>query len=196
MAPHQFLFKCTSKSKAKYKPFLLEFAALKYSPDEFAPYIYRSPIEIETNCQALRYCLIQEKISVHHSRQKESILTHNIIAIQHHPGVENPVADGLSCMWEDCPLSDTDGSYYTILADQEASKGIVNDILSISESPSPKHPLKCQFINDIFFQPIVHHLLGLSASDTPAEKCHAAQHSTDFMITEDKLWKVSTKASN
>jgi hypothetical protein len=51
-------------------------------------------------------------------------------------------------------------------------------------------------MNDIFFQPIVRHLLGLSASDTPAEKCRAAQRLVDFMIAEGKLWKVSTKASD
>lgn len=101
--PISFCSKRTSKSEAKYEPFLLEFAALKYSLDEFAPYIYGSPIEIETDCQVLRDCLVQEKMSVHHSRWKESILAHNIIAICHHPGVENPVADGLSRMWEGRP---------------------------------------------------------------------------------------------
>ena len=79
--PISFCSKRTSKSEAKYEPFLLEFAALKYSLDEFAPYIYGSPIEIETDCQALRDCLVQEKMSVHHNRWKESILAHNIIAI-------------------------------------------------------------------------------------------------------------------
>jgi hypothetical protein len=101
--PISFCSKCTSKSEAKYKPFLLEFATLKYSLDEFAPYIYGSLIEIKTDCQVLRDCLVQEKMSVHHSRWKESILAHNIIAICHRPGVENPVADGLSRMWEGCP---------------------------------------------------------------------------------------------
>ena len=51
-------------------------------------------------------------------------------------------------------------------------------------------------MNNIFFQPIVRHLLGLSAGDTPAEKHRATQRSTDFMIAEGKLWKVSTKASD
>jgi hypothetical protein len=75
--------KHTSKSEAKYEPFLLEFAALKYSLDEFEPYIYGSPLEIEMDCQALRDCLLQEKMSVHHSHWKESILAHNIISIRH-----------------------------------------------------------------------------------------------------------------
>ena len=77
--PISYCSKRTSTSEAKYEPFLLEFAALKFSLDEFEPYIYGSPLEIETDCQALRDCLLQEKMSVHHSRWKESILAHNII---------------------------------------------------------------------------------------------------------------------
>lgn len=65
--PISFCSKHTSTSEAKYEPFLLEFAALKLSLDEFAPYIYRAPIEIEMDCQALHDCLVQEKMSVHHS---------------------------------------------------------------------------------------------------------------------------------
>ena len=73
--------KRTSKSEERYKPFLLEFAALKFCLNEFDPYIYGSPIKIETDCQALRDCLLKEKMSVHHSHWKESILAHNIIDI-------------------------------------------------------------------------------------------------------------------
>ena len=94
--PISYCSKRTSRSEERYEPFLLEFAALKFCLDEFDPYIYGSPIEIETDCQALRDCLLKEKISTHHSRWKESILAHNIIDIRHRPGVENAVADGLS----------------------------------------------------------------------------------------------------
>lgn len=195
--PISFCSKRTSKSEAKYEPFLLEFAALKYSLDEFAPYIYGAPIELETDCQALRDCLVQEKMSVHHSRWKESILAHNIIAIRHRPGIENPVADGLSRMWEGRPRTDTDGSHYTVLADWEANKGISNDILSISDTQNAlRHPLETHFANDIFFTPIIHHLLGKTAGDTPSDKRKAAHRAKDFMIAENKLWKVSNKASD
>jgi hypothetical protein len=94
--PISYCSKRTSKSEERYEPFLLEFAALKFCLDEFDLYIYGSPIEIETDCQALRDCLLKEKMSVHHSRWKESILAHNIIDIRHRPGIENPVVDGLS----------------------------------------------------------------------------------------------------
>jgi hypothetical protein len=149
--PISYCSKRTSKSEAKYEPFLLEFAALKYSLDEFESYIYGSPLEIETDCQALRDCLLQEKMSVHHSRWKESILAHNIIAIRHRPGVENPVADGLSRMWDGQERTDVDGSEWSVLPNWEATKGIVNDILSISYVPPTLHPLETRFAGDLFF---------------------------------------------
>ena len=59
--PISYCSKHMSKSEAKYEPFLLEFTTIKYSLDKFEPYIYRSPIEIEMDCQALWDCLLQEK---------------------------------------------------------------------------------------------------------------------------------------
>jgi transposase InsO family protein len=175
---------------------LLEFAALKYSLDEFEPYIYGSPVEIETDCQALRDCLLQEKMSVHHSRWKESILARNIIAIRHRPGVENPVADGLSRMWDGHNRTSTDGSSWSVLPNWEATKGVVNDVLSISYVPPSLHPLETQFAGDIFFEPIVKHLLGHEAGSTPSERRKATHRATGFIILDDKLWKVSSKASD
>jgi transposase InsO family protein len=194
--PISYCSKRTSKSEAKYEPFLLEFAALKYSLDEFEPYIYGSPIEIETDCQALRDCLLREKMSVHHSRWKESILAHNIIAIRHRPGIENPVADGLSRMWDDRERTNTDGSNWSVLPNWEATKGIMNDILSISYVPPLLHPLETEFAGDIFFEPIVRHLLGHDAGSTHSERRKASHRAAGFTIIDDKLWKISSKASD
>jgi transposase InsO family protein len=194
--PISYCSKRTSKSEAKYEPFLLEFAALKYSLDEFEPYIYGSPVEIETDCQALRDCLLRDKMSVHHSRWKESILARNIIAIRHRPGVENPVADGLSRMWEGHERTDTDGSSWSVLPNWEATKGVVNDILSISYVPPQNHLLETQFAGDLFFEPIVKHLLGHDTGSTPAERRKATHRATGFTILDDKLWKISSKASD
>ncbi|GLB40100.1 hypothetical protein LshimejAT787_0706100 [Lyophyllum shimeji] len=194
--PISYCSKRTSQSKEKYEPFLLEFAALKYSLDEFGPYIYGSPIEIETDCKALRDCLVQEKMSVHHSHWKEMILAHNIISICHRPGIENPVADSLSRMWEDREHSDTDGSNWSVLPDWEVSKGIVNDILSVMEAPSSRHPLETCFEDDLFFWPIVRHLLGHAQGNTSSEQRKFAHQAMDFMIEDGKLWKVSTKRND
>ena len=79
--PISYCLKRTSKSEEWYEPFLLEFVALKFCLDEFDPYIYSSPIEIKMDSQALQNCLLKEKMSVHHSCWKESILAHNIIDI-------------------------------------------------------------------------------------------------------------------
>ena len=194
--PISYCSKRTSKSEAKYEPFLLEFAALKFSLDEFEPYIYGSPLEIETDCQALRDCLLQEKMSVHHSRWKESILAHNIIAIRHRPGVENPVADGLSRMWDSRERTSEDGSDWSVLPNWEATKGIVNDILSISYVPPNIHPLESRFASDIFFEPIVKHLLGHDAGSTPAARRKATHQALNFTILDDTLWKISSKAND
>ena len=51
--PIAFCSKRTSPSEERYEPFMLEFAALKFALDDFDAMIYRSPIEIETDCQAL-----------------------------------------------------------------------------------------------------------------------------------------------
>ena len=180
--PISYCSKRTLKSEAKYEPFLLEFAALKFSLDEFELYIYGSPLEIETDCQALRDCLLQEKMSVHHSRWKESILAHNIIAIRHQPGVENPVADGLSRMWDSRRRTMEDGSDWSVLPNWEATKGIVNDILSVSYIPPNIHPLESRFASDLFFEPIVKHLLGHDAGSTPAARRKAMHQASSFTM--------------
>jgi hypothetical protein len=66
--PIAFASKCTSTTKAKYKPFLLEFAALKFVLDKFSDIIWGFPVEIEMDCQALRDTLLSEKLSAVHTR--------------------------------------------------------------------------------------------------------------------------------
>jgi hypothetical protein len=133
---------------------------------------------------------------MHHSRWKESILAHNIIAIRNRPGIENPVADGLSRMWDGQKRMDTDGSDWSVLPNWEATKGIVNDILSISYVPPALHPLEACFASDFFFEPIAKHLLGHDAGLTPSERRKATHRATGFTVLNDKLWKTSSKASD
>jgi hypothetical protein len=113
--PISYCSKRTSLSKSRYEPFLIKFAALMYCIDKFEPYIFRSPIKVKTDCQALRDCLLKDKRNSHHSRWMELILSHNIIDIHHLPGIENPVADGLSRMWRNCKQTSTDGSSWSVL---------------------------------------------------------------------------------
>jgi transposase InsO family protein len=195
--PISYCSKRTSASESRYEPFLLEFAALKYCIDEFKPYIFGAPIEIETDCQALRDCLLKDKLNRHHSRWMESILSHNIIDICHRPGIENPVADGLSRMWRNRQRTMLDGSSWSVLPDWEASKGMKNDIMLVTDSPgAPKHHLEELFQGDIFFSPIVRHLLGKSTGDSVSECKRAMHRSEGFAIKNDKLWRISTKTSD
>lgn len=94
--PIAFASKRTSKTEEKYKLFLLEFAALKFGLDKFTDIIWGFPVEIETDCQALRDHLMNDKLSVTHARWRDSILAHQIIDVRHVPGRINVVADGLS----------------------------------------------------------------------------------------------------
>jgi RNase H-like domain found in reverse transcriptase/Reverse transcriptase (RNA-dependent DNA polymerase)/Integrase zinc binding domain len=198
--PISYCSKRTSRSEERYEPFLLEFAALKYCLDEFDPYIYGSQVEIETDCRALRDCLLKDKMSVHHSRWKESILSRNIIDVRHRPGVENPVADGLSRMWQNRRRQQGDGSEWSVLPDWEATKGIRNNILSVNTIPQEASTLPFdladRFRGDVFFEPIVLHLLGHDAGSNISERRRAMHCSKNFVINQGKLWRISTKAND
>ena len=79
--PIAFASKRTSVSEEKYKPFLLEFAALKFSFDKFSDIVYGYPVEVETDCQALRDVLMNDKLSATHARWRDGVLAHNIVDI-------------------------------------------------------------------------------------------------------------------
>jgi RNase H-like domain found in reverse transcriptase len=79
--PIAFASKQTSPSKAKYKPFLLEFAALKFTLDKFSDIIWGFPIKIKTNCQALHDTLLSEKPSAVHTHWHDGILAHQIVDV-------------------------------------------------------------------------------------------------------------------
>ena len=93
--PIAFASKRTSMAEEKYKPFLLEFAALKYSFDKFSDIVYGYPVEVKTDCQALRDVLMNDKLSATHARWRDGVLAHNIVDVRHIPGITN-IADGIS----------------------------------------------------------------------------------------------------
>jgi RNase H-like domain found in reverse transcriptase len=66
--PVAFSSKQTSVTEEKYKPYLLEFAALKYSLDQFSDLIWGYPVELETDCQALWEHLMNNKLNVTHAQ--------------------------------------------------------------------------------------------------------------------------------
>ena len=80
--PIGFSSKRTSTTEEKYKPFILEFAALKHSLDKFSDIIWGYPVEIETDCQALRDHLLNPALNSTHARWRDGVLAHNIIDIR------------------------------------------------------------------------------------------------------------------
>jgi hypothetical protein len=94
--PIGFISKRTSQSaEENYKPFLLEFAALKFALDKFSDIVYGYPVELETDYQTLRDVLFSDKINATHSQWRDGVLALRITAVQHVPGTIN-IADGLS----------------------------------------------------------------------------------------------------
>ena len=129
--PITFASKQTSTSEEKYKPFLLEFAALKFAFDKFSDIVYGHPVKVQTDCQALRDVLMNDKLSATHARWRDSVLAHNIIDVQHIPGVTN-IADGLSCQYENTPRLSGDGSGWTVCPDWGETAGLTLDIHQIT----------------------------------------------------------------
>jgi hypothetical protein len=160
--PIAFASKRTSKTEEKYKPFLLEFAALKFALDKFSDTIWGFPVEIETDCQALRDHLINDKLSATHARWRDGILAHQIIDVRHVPGRINVVADGLSRAHEGLPNEDGDGSHWTVSEDWETSKGLTHDIFQItSQTPPEVSQLQSRFKDEPLFLEVIEALLEI-----------------------------------
>ena len=66
--PIAFASKRTSTSGEKYKPFLLEFAALKFAFNKFLDIVYGYLVKVRTDCQALHNVLMNDKLSATHTR--------------------------------------------------------------------------------------------------------------------------------
>jgi hypothetical protein len=162
--PIAFASKRTSKSEEKYKPFLLEFAALKFALDKFSDTIWGFPVEIETDCQALWDHLLNDKLSATHARWREGILAHQIVDVRHVPGRINVVADGLSQANEGSPNEEGDGSQWTVSEDWETVTGLTHNVFYIYTT-DPTAPevaqLRDRFKHEPIFLEVIDTLLNL-----------------------------------
>jgi len=79
--PIAFTSNQTSIAEARYKPFMLEFAALKYALDKFNDIIWGFPVEIETDCKALQNVLMSDTLNMTHAHWCDGVLTHHIIDV-------------------------------------------------------------------------------------------------------------------
>ena len=74
---------------------------------------------------------------------------------------------------------------------------MVTDIMVIEESDgAPEHHLETLFKGDLFFMPVVRHLLGKAAGNSIAERQRAAHWAEGFMIEGGKLWKFSNRLTD
>jgi hypothetical protein len=137
--PIAYASKRTSEPESHYKPFLLEFAALKFALDKFDSIVWGFPVEIETDCQALRDVLQSDNLNATHARWRDGILAHQISDVRHIPGRINLVGDGLSRKDEGLPHIKGDGSSWSVVPDWEYFRGLVYDLFSVNPTSTTTH---------------------------------------------------------
>ena len=186
--PIAFASKRTSTSEEKYKPFLLEFAALKYSFDKFSDIVYGYPVEVETDCQALRDVLMNDKLSATHARWRDGVLAHNIVDVRHIPGITN-IADGISRQYEGTQKSGGDGSEWDVDPDWESRAGLVYSINCVSITPTTQS-LRDRFATTPLFRDVIDALEGIQSGLGLRERKRARHRAARYMIDDGKLWFV------
>ena len=186
--PIAFASKRTSSSEEKYKPFLLEFAALKFSFDKFSDIVYGYPVEVETDCQALRDVLMNDKLSATHARWRDGVLAHNITDVRHIPGITN-IADGISRQYENTPKVGNDGSEWEVDSDWESKAGLAYGVNCVSISPATS-TLRDRFANTPLFRDVIDALEGIQSGLGLRERKRARHRSARYMIDEGRLWYV------
>ena len=185
--PIAFMSKRTSITEKKYKFFSLEFAALEFSFDKFSDIVYEYLVKVKTDCQALHDVLMNDKLSATHARWQDSILAHNIVDVQHIPGVMN-IADGLSCKYKDTPRSNSNGSSWTISLDWEKQRGFTFEVNQVAVDSDGA--LLKWFEDEPMFKGIIEAIYGIWSGLSLCE-CKKAQHwATNYMIEDGRLWYV------
>ena len=195
--PIGFASKQTSRTEEKYKFFLLEFAALKFSLHKFSDILWGFPVEIETNCQALRDMLLNDKLVSAHARWHDGILAHQIVDVRHIKG-KNNLVDGISRQW--APGSErtlTDGSAWSVNPDWEERTGLVHDIFRVTptDGTDSTDALETHFTMEPLFLQVV---LAIRDKDhaLALRDCKWAQHcASKYQIDDGKLWLVGGKQS-
>ena len=76
-----FTSKCMSPAEGRYKPYVLEFAALKFGFNHFSDTIWGFLIQVEMDCIALWDTLCNVKLSLVHARWKDGISAYQITDI-------------------------------------------------------------------------------------------------------------------
>ncbi|KAK0502023.1 hypothetical protein EDD18DRAFT_1100519 [Armillaria luteobubalina] len=169
--------KRTSASEEKYKAYLLVLAALKFALEKFSDIVYGFPVEVETDCFALR----------------DSIF--NIVDVRHIPGSTNLVCDALSRKGTDKPRTVTDGSTENVSPDWFSSSGLMFDIYSAGVTPDDASEvaegLLVRFKDTSTYYKIVEALELLAQAPTNEREAHrAARRAAEYIIEYGRLWHV------
>ena len=179
-----------TRGRVKTSPFLLEFAALKYSLDKFSDIVYGYLVEVETDCQALHDIFLSNKLSATHARWRDGVLAHNIVDVRHIPGKIN-IADGVSRQYEDTDKVPGDGNDWTVTSDWEEVTGLVHNLCHVSELPDLT-VLRSRFKDEPLYLDVLDVIVGLSLRDaTVCEKKWAQHRKSQYMLEEGKLWFIS-----
>jgi hypothetical protein len=191
--PIAFASKRTSTAESRYKPFLLEFAALKPAMDKFDSIIWGFPVKIETDCQALRDVIMSNELNATHARWRDGIFAHQIIDARHIPGRINLVGDGISRQDEGQPYRENDGSSWSVLPDWEHARGLHYDLFSVENTDTittVHDELRKRFSNEHVFVEVIDALLGITGASTDSERKRAAHRAKGYFIEDNKLWRL------
>jgi hypothetical protein len=190
--PIGFSSKRTSPTEEKYKPFILEFAALKHCLDKFGDIIWGYPVEIETDCQALRDHLLSTTLNSTHARWRDAVLAHNIVDVRHRPGRLNVVADGLSRKFVNTPREKGDGHEWTVSEDWEARSRLTNDILVVETThpESAYNALRTRFADEKVFLEVIDSILELDHGKSLRVRKRAKHKAKGYLIEGEQLWRL------
>jgi len=189
--PIAYASKRTSRAESRYKPFLLEFAALKFALDKFDDIVWGFPVEIETDCQALRDIVLSDDLNATHARWRDGVLSHQIIDVRHIPGRVNLVGDGFSRKDEDLPHVNGDGSSWSVCPDWEHARGLHYDLFTVGTTVNTTHSiLRDRFKEECVFLEVVDALLGITGASSDADRKRAAHRLEGYFIEDGKLWRL------
>ena len=158
--PITFASKCTSDSESHYKPYLLEFAILKYSLDKFSDTIAGYPVEVKMDCLALQDTILNNKLNTTHAQWLDGIMGHNIVDICHHLGHLNQAADGISRQFMDMPAEKGDGHEWLVDPSWTVNAGLAYDVWSAGVDDSISQ-LRSHFSKEPIFAEVIDAMYNL-----------------------------------
>ena len=150
--------------------------------------VYGYPVEVETDCQALRDVLMNDKLSSTHM-WRDGVLAHNIFNVRHVPGIIN-ITDGISQQYKNMLKAGEDGSKWNVDLDWELRVGLVYGINCVSITPATSTLQDC-FATTPLFRDVID-AIGRHPEQAwvERERKRAWHQSARYMTDEGKLWYV------